>query len=114
MDDIKDLTLSINMGDIHKFMIEYENLRDFIYSTIWQSFDESERAEPTTNRVITISTELVLLNGILRQYINEKELSTRIDTLNEELEEYKQVKSTKTKRGSDSEYERVFNVLKQL
>ena len=118
MEDIKDLSLNVPLGEIHRFMLLYEQRRDFVYATIWQSFDESERELATTIRIITLSTEIILLNSIFKDYINEDDLTAKNKTLNEELENMKELRTKNEKElrkgNNESDYERVFNVLSQL
>ena len=118
MNDIENLKFNIELGDIRKFMMLYEQRKDFVFSTIWQSFDESERELATTIRIITLSTEIILLNSIFKDYINEDDLTAKNKTLNEELENMKELRTKNEKElrkgNNESDYERVFNVLSQL
>ena len=119
MIDIKDLRLDIELNDIHEFMIKYEQQRDFLYRTFWRTFDESEANETITNRIITLSTEIIVLN-MFEPYINAEELEAKRKNLNEELENMKELRAKTNmnkelrKGTNDGEYERIFNVLNQI
>jgi len=123
MNDIKDLTLSIKLGDIHQFMIKYEQQSAFIYKTIFNTFDEQDAINnDTINRIITLSAEIISLN-MFKDYVNSDELETKRKTLNDELEQMNELKNkseneneTKLRKSgnNDGEYQRVFNILSQL
>ena len=120
MEDLKDLTINVKLEELHQLMGRYEQRRDFIFPTIWSTFAESERHETITNRIITISSEIILLQTILRPYVEEKEYNAKLQQLNEELETVKELRSktsmnAELRKGTiDGEYERVYGVLSQL
>lgn len=120
MNDLKDLTINIKLEELHQLMGRYEQRRDFIFPTIWNTFAESERHETITNRIITISTEIILLQTILKPYVEEKAYDAKLQQLNEELETVKVLRAktsmnAELRKGTiDSDYERVYSALSQL
>ena len=118
MEDLKSLTLSIKLEDISQLMMKYDQRRNFIYSTTWNTFDESERNEHNTNRIITVSTEIILLQSIFKDYIDKDEYDAKLKSLNDELDKVKELRTITNKElrkgTNDNDYERVYNVLSQL
>lgn len=120
MEDIKDLTLNVKLSDVHELIMLYEQRRDFIYSTIWNTFDEAERNETITNRIITVSTEIIILQNVLKNFVDKDEYDSKLKHLNDELETVKTLRAKTNmnndlRKGTDiNEYERVFNGLNQL
>lgn len=113
----KDLTLHIAYGDIHEFETELMNRHGYVFKMLFETFDKQEAInDPTTNRIIALSTSLVVLN-MFNRYVDEDQLEAKRKELNDELEGLQEVrdklKSNLRKGGSD-EYQRVFNLLKQL
>ena len=120
MEDIRDLKLTVELGETHHLMSLYEQRRDFIFSTIWNTFDEAERNETITNRIITVSTEIILLQNVLKNFVDKNEYDDKLKSLNDELETLTTLRvktnmNNDLRKGTDiNEYERVFNGLNQL
>ena len=120
MEDIRDLKLTVELGETHHLMSLYEQRRDFIFSTIWNTFDEAERNETITNRIITVSTEIILLQNVLKNFVDKNEYDDKLKSLNDELETLQTLRAKTNmnndlRKGTDiNEYERVFNGLNQL
>ena len=118
--DLRDLNITVPIGDIHQLWGNYEQRRDFIFATIWNTFAETERHETITNRIISISTDIILLQSILRPYVDEKDYDEKMDQLQKELNDMKELRSktsmnSELRKGTqEGEYERVYNVLAQL
>ena len=120
MEDLKGLTLSIELDKIHNVMMKYTQRRDFIYSTVCSTFDEAERNEHNTTRIITLSTEIILLQSIFRDYVDEDEYEAKLKSLNDELDAVKELRAKTNSSGdlrkgaNENDYERTFNILSQL
>ena len=113
----KDLTLNINYGDIHEFETNVQNRHGYVFKMLFETFDKEEALnDPTTNRIIALSTSLVILN-MFADYVNSEQLEAKRTALNDELEGLKEVRDklkSNLRKGGADEYERVFNLLKQL
>ena len=118
--DLKDLVINVKLEELHSLMGRYEQRRDFVFTTIWNTFAEAERHETITNRIISISTDIIILQSILKPYIEPTAFNDKLKQLNDELETVKELRSktnmnAELRKGTnESEYERVYNVLSQL
>ena len=109
MESLNDLTLTIPFNEVNGLMNKFENRNHYAYELLSGTFDKNEvMNNPTTHRIIILSTTIVALN-VLNGYVDEKELDAKRQKLNEELEVY----TTSLKKGAN-DYQRVFDLLKQL
>ena len=109
MEALNDLTLTITFNDVHDLINKFESRRHYAYQLLSETFDKDEvMNNPSTNRIIMLSTTIVALNA-LNEYTDEKELEAKRQELNDELEDY----TPSLKKGAN-DYQRVFDLLKQL
>ena len=110
MEVLKDLTLNISLCEINDFMMKFEDKWHYAYNLLSDTFDKDEvMNNSTTNRIIVLSIAIVSLN-VFKGYVDEKILDAKRQELNDELEGL----NTRKDHTTNEEYERVFNLLKQL
>ena len=63
------------------------------FATIWNAFDVSEHHETITSRIITVSTEIILLQCIFKDYIDKDEYDANIKSLNDDLDTVKELRA---------------------
>ena len=110
-----DLTLNIEYGKIHEFTTELMQRHGYVFKLLFETFNKEEAISEPTNRIIALSTALVVLN-MFNNYVNSEQLEAKRTALNDELEGLQEVrdKLNNLRKGGADEFQRVFNLLKQL
>ena len=130
MDELRnELTITIRYCDIMKLMTDIEPRFNFIFQSLYSSFDKKEALNNhNLNRYIVLSAQLLFLQyDDFLQYTDEKEVSALVDKLENErnvlrntIEELNELKNNdgESKRGNndnlfdkfDRRYELLSNV----
>lgn len=121
MEDINELKFSLTLKNYHEFHLEVESKVCFIFQLFNKCFDSCDPMDNLTlNRLITVSSELMLIDDplIVNNVSDEKQrleikqrLTNERDVLRSTLEQLKQIGTKKAVSNFDV-YDEKMNALK--